>query len=575
MNCPSRTDDTLEHPDWNQNPSALSADTTTRNDFNSIANARLHRRHAPGMMGDQEDEIRALQSTTHCFEADRPGPEKTPGEMISATSGSEPPQRNSRSSRRSCNESLISSFVRYLARSIAKFGRFVGPGFLIAVAYIDPGNYSTDVAAGAEFRYALLFIVLLSNLFAIFLQSLCIKLGTVTGLNLAENCREHLPKWLVIILYIFSEAAIVATDIAEVVGSAIALNLLLKIPLVAGCAITLADVLFILIFYRPNGAMWGLRLFEFFVMALVLGVVICFCIQLSLIKDQSVGNVFRGYVPSSAIVKSKGLYQSCGILGATVMPHSMFLGSGVVQSRLKEFDVTEGYVDPSVCLGSVDGEVKYRPSIQAIQGCMKYSIVELTLSLFTFALFVNSAILIVAGASLYGTSGADDADLWGIHHLLSTSIAPAAGLIFALALLLSGISAGIVCTMAGQMVSEGMLNWSMRPWLRRLLTRSISIIPSIIIAGAVGKDGLDKTLNASQVVLSVILPFVTAPLVYFTCRNRYMTVSVDRVSHGADEPAEGVKMRNGWLVSAVAVVVWVIIVVMNVALLVLVGMGKA
>ena len=269
------------------------------------------------------------------------------------------------------------------------------------------------------------------------------------------------------------------------------------------------------------------------------------------------------------------LYQSCGILGATVMPHSMFLGSGVVQSRLKEFDVTEGYVDPSVCLGSVDGEVKYRPSIQAIQGCMKYSIIELTLSLFTFALFVNSAILIVAGASLYGTSGADDADLWGIHHLLSTSIAPAAGLIFALALLLSGISAGIVCTMAGQMVSEGMLNWSIRPWLRRLLTRSISIIPSIIIAGAVGKDGLDQTLNASQVVLSVILPFVTAPLVYFTCRNRYMTVSVDRVSHGTDEPAEGVRMRNGWLVSAVAIVVWVVIVVMNVALLVLVGMGKA
>ena len=216
MNCPSRTDDTLEHPDWNQNPSALSADTTTRNDFNGIANAKLHRRHAPGMMGDQEDEIGARQSTTHCVEADEKGSEKTPGEMISASSGVEPPQRRPRSSRRSCNESLISSFVRYLARSIAKFGRFVGPGFLIAVAYIDPGNYSTDVAAGAEFRYALLFIVLLSNLFAIFLQSLCIKLGTVTGLNLAENCREHLPKWLVIILYIFSEAAIVATDIAEV-----------------------------------------------------------------------------------------------------------------------------------------------------------------------------------------------------------------------------------------------------------------------------------------------------------------------------------------------------------------------
>jgi len=344
--------------------------------------------------------------------------------------------------------------------------------------------------------------------------------------------------------------------------------------------------------------MWGLRLFEFFVMALVLGVVVCFCIQLALIKNQSVGHVLRGYVPSSAVVQSQGfaslhpitcvevrssltesgnsLYQSCGILGATVMPHSLFLGSGVVQARLKDFDVTQGYVDASVPLGSNGGEVEYRPSFAAIRSCMKYSIIELTLSLFTFALFVNSAILIVAGASLYGKPGADEADLWGIHDLLSNSIAPAAGLIFALALLLSGISAGIVCTMAGQMVSEGMLNWSIRPWLRRVITRSISIIPSIIIAAAVGKKGLDKTLNASQVVLSVILPFVTAPLIYFTCRNRYMTVPTDRAAHGEGHPQpEGVGMRNNILVCILGVIIWLIIAVMNVALLVLIGMGKA
>ncbi|KAG2419562.1 transporter protein SMF2 [Aspergillus terreus] len=575
MNCPSRTDDTLEHPGWNQNPPALNADLTTRNDFNGIANSKVHRRHASGVGGTSGEGIAAMPSQRP--EQDDNGTEiekKTPGEVVAATPGCESPGDN-RPPRRSFTTFTSSLFVR-MAQSIVKFSRFIGPGFLIAVAYIDPGNYSTDIAAGAEFRYALLFIVLLSNLFAIFLQSLCIKLGTVTGLNLAENCREHLPKWLVIILYIFSESAIVATDIAEVVGSAIALNLLLKIPLVAGCAITLADVLFILIFYRPNGAMWGLRLFELFVTALVLGVVICFCIQLSLIKHESIGDVFRGYLPSSAIVQSKGLYQSCGILGATVMPHSMFLGSGVVQSRLKEFDVTQGYVDPSVCLGSTGGEVEYRPSIHAIRGCMKYSIIELTLSLFTFALFVNSAILIVAGASLYGTASADDADLWAIHDLLSSSIAPAAGLIFALALLLSGISAGIVCTMAGQMVSEGMLNWSIRPWLRRLITRSISIIPSIIIAAAVGREGLDKTLNASQVVLSVILPFVTAPLVYFTCRSSYMTVPVERVSYGEnDNRTEGVKMRNNWFTTGIAIIVWLIIAVMNVALLVLVGLGKA
>ncbi|KAL4821762.1 natural resistance-associated macrophage protein-domain-containing protein [Aspergillus spinulosporus] len=596
MNCPSRTDDTLGHPGWNQNPPPLNADATTREDFNGMANSKVRRGHISGL--GEGGGISVLESP---FPVPNNRDESAlkaggAGEAVSAYSGHQP-ERNSDSPRRSFLAfPHISSIPARIFQSLVKFARFVGPGFLVAVAYIDPGNYATDVAAGADFRYALLFIVLLSNLFAIFLQSLCIKLGTVTGLNLAENCREHLPKWLTIILYIFAEAAIVATDIAEVVGSAISLNLLLNIPLVAGCAITLADVLFILIFYRPNGSMWGLRLFEFFVMALVLGVVICFCIQLSLIKEQSIGNVFRGYLPSPAIVQSNGLYQSCGILGATVMPHSMFLGSGIVQARLKEFDVISGYANPTACIGSANGEVEYRPSLHAIRGCMKYSIIELSLSLFTFALFVNSSILIVAGASLYNTpSATDDADLFGIYNLLSSSISKAAGTVFALALLLSGLSAGIVCTMAGQMVSEGMLNWSIRPWLRRLITRSISIVPSIVIAGAVGKDGLNKTLTASQVVLSVILPFVSAPLVYFTCRNRYMTVPIER-AHDPDadidtdeqtqpqtvagddsggSATEGVKMGNGLLVSAIAVLVWIIIAVMNVALLVLVGMGKA
>jgi metal iron transporter len=257
------------------------------------------------------------------------------------------------------------------------------------------------------------------------------------------------------------------------------------------------------------------------------------------------------------------------------MPHSLFLGSGVVQSRLKDFDVTAGYVEATATLGSTGGEVEYRPSIHAIRGCMKYSIIELALSLFTFALFVNSAILIVAGASLHDVADSSNADLFGIHRLLSQSIAPAAGLIFALALLLSGISAGIVCTMAGQMVSEGMLNWSIKPWVRRLLTRSISIVPSIIIAGAVGKDGLDKTLTASQVVLSVILPFVSAPLIYFTCLNRYMTVPAEQaINNEGEVQVEQVPMRNSLVVSVVTVLVWLLIVIMNIALLVLLGLGK-
>ena len=471
----------------------------------------------------------------------------------------------------------------YRARDIlVKYAQFVGPGFLIAVAYIDPGNYATDVEAGASTQYKHLFIVLMSNLIAIFLQSLCIKLGSVTGLNLAENCRKHLPYWLNIVLYVFAESAIIATDIAEVIGSAIALNLLLHIPLVAGCAITLVDVLILLLFYRPDGSMVRLRLFEYFVMALVLGVMVCFCVQLSYIQNTSAGEVFRGYIPSGAVIEGNGIYLSCGILGATVMPHSIFLGSGVVQPRLRHFDESIGMCSTQ----TFNDEEKYRPSIHAIRSCLKYSIVELATSLFSFALFVNSAILIVSGASLYPKSAATEADLFGIHDLLSQNLSKAAGTIFALALLLSGTSAGIVCTMAGQMVSEGMLHWTLKPWLRRLITRAISIIPSIIIAGAVGKEGLNRALTASQVVLSVILPFVTAPLVWFTCRSAIMSVREDGSEGpgGGDGTADGsgsggggevVNMRNGWVVTGLAVAIWLVLVIMNVALLVLVGLGRA
>lgn len=308
MNCPSRNDDTIAHPAWNQSPPPFSPDTTTRNDFNGLANSRVHRRLATGNgIGTGEDTL-SLDPRPHILDDPDPIKEKTAdGEVFATTSGCEPPSRTCGSLHRPFQfQSFFFSSTASCARRLAKFARFVGPGFLIAVAYIDPGNYATDVAAGAEFKYDLLFIVLLSNLFAILLQSLCIKLGSVTGLNLAENCRAHLPRWLVYILYFLSEAAIIATDIAEVVGSAIALNLLGGIPLVAGCAITLVDVFFLLLFWRPNGSMWGLRAFEFFIMGLVLAVVVCFCIQLSLIENESVGEVFRGYLPSSAIVQSQG-----------------------------------------------------------------------------------------------------------------------------------------------------------------------------------------------------------------------------------------------------------------------------
>ena len=404
-----------------------------------------------------------------------------------------------------------------------------------------------------------------------------------------------------------------------------------------------------------------LRAFEYFVMALVLGVVICFCIQLSLISSSvSVGSVFAGYLPSSSVIRGQGIYLSCGILGATVMPHSLYLGSGMVQSRLREYDNAQPSTAHSARLSTRHDDTttntiastkidipaeNYQPSLAAIHHCLTYSIAEVSITLFTFALFVNSAILIVAGASLYTPDdSADTSTLFSVHDLLSSKLAPAAGTIFALALLLSGTSAGIVCTIAGQMLSEGALNWSIKPWMRRLLTRSISITPSIIIAGAVGKQGLSAALNGSQVALSVILPVVSAPLIYFTCRNKYMVVGgrdttyprpsnlsrsmrIRATNHAAhpdygvnpatlnapaesvaddgvpppsreasneyevhshrseqshaggddddgDDGAEVINMRNQIWVSILAVAIWLVIAIMNVALLVLLGLGE-
>ncbi|KAL8993584.1 MAG: hypothetical protein Q9169_006235 [Polycauliona sp. 2 TL-2023] len=576
MNRTSRTDESDEHPGCNQSPRSLSADITTRADLNGIANTRTGQDTAklpPDAWNDpgdpNTDNKRFMTAPSHLAEGSKES---------SATKTSESYQTaHSRQPSNKPQKSLPFMFSKF-GRTLVKFSKFIGPGFMVAVAYIDPGNYATDVAAGAATRFQLLFIILMSNVFAILLQCLAVRLGTVTGLNLAESCRAYLPRWLNLSLYVLAEAAIIATDIAEVIGSAIALNLLLHIPLVAGCAITLVDVLIILIFYSPDGSMRRLRAFECFVICLVLGVVICFCIQLSYIENTGVGEVFKGYLPSSAVVDGEGIYLSCGILGATVMPHSLYLGSGVVQPRLRQYDEKAGNVTTvSPSDASDSDKVVYRPSLAAIRSCLTHSTVEVCLSLFTFALFVNSAILIVAGASLYSEDEAQEGDLFDVHDLLARTLAPAAGTVFALALLLSGTSAGIVCTIAGQQLSEGALNWTIAPWLRRLLTRAISITPSIIIAGAIGKDGLSAALTGTQVALSVALPFVSAPLIYFTCRKQYMVVGGGQrqTDEGLELVQDPVYMKNHWAVAIFATLVWLVIVVMNVALLVLVGMGKA
>lgn len=492
-------------------------------------------------------------------------------------------------------EGRVARFLRVKATDpkfvqvFKKYLRFVGPGLMISVAYMDPGNYATDVQAGATSQYSLLFIVLLSNIIAIFLQSLCIKLGSVTGLDLSRACREHLDWRLNLVLWFFAECAIIATDIAEVIGTAIALNVLIRVPLPAGVVITVLDVFFVLMAYRPGSSLKFVRLFEYAVALLVVGVVVCFCIQLGMMPPVIVRDLFRGYAPSKRVFEGSTMYTACSILGATVMPHSLFLGSGLVQPRLREFDTENNYYKVPEGEDSEEAYYNYRPTEKAIKYAMKYSIAELAITLFTFALFVNSAILIVAAASLYGTPGAGDADLYAIHDLLSTTIAPVVGTLFMLALLFSGQSAGIVCTIAGQIVSEGHLRWTIKPWKRRIATRAIAIVPCLVVSLSIGKSGLNMALNASQVVLSILLPFLTAPLIYFTCKKSIMKVEVlDTNSLGMVEMTEDnvnesatvqsgektyLNMANNCITTTIAVLIWLFIAVLNVYMIVQLGIN--
>ncbi|KAL2071625.1 hypothetical protein VTL71DRAFT_12860 [Oculimacula yallundae] len=475
--------------------------------------------------------------------------------------------------------------IRKYAAVMVKFGKFVGPAGIISVAYIDPDNFQTSISSGVQFKFKLLFMVLISNLIAIFLQSLSVKLGSVTGMDLAQMNKAHLPKWLNIGLWFIAEASIIATDIGQVIGTAIAINILIpKIPLTAGCALSIVDTLFILYFYRPDGSMRGLRLFELFVGTFVIAIFICFCIELSYIKDTPVGHVFKGFLPSKAVFQGEGLYQSCAILGGTLMPHTIYLGTGLAQPRLREFDVRNDTYKEKLNSSRPSALKLYKPSLSAIKACMNYSIAELIITLFIISIFVNSAILIIAAASLSEEAG--EADLWGMYDLFQETISKAAGTIFALSLLFSGISAGIVATMAGQMVFEGAFNWTIRPFYRRLITRVVALIPGIIIAAVLGRDGVAAALNGANVVLSVALIFLTFPLIWYTNFNKYMMVetesaaSVDTfevLDEGDVERVEPespkVSMANNWPTAIAGGIIWVIIAFMNIATLTLLGLG--
>lgn len=479
-----------------------------------------------------------------------------------------------------------------IVRVLSKYVQFIGPGLMVSVSYMDPGNYSTAVAAGSAHRYKLLFSVLISNFMAAFFQCLCAKLGAVTGLDLAQNCKVHFPPGLNIALYILSEIAIIATDLAEVIGTAISLNILFGIPLALGVVLTVVDVLIVLMAYKSNGSLKLIRWFEMFVSLLVVATVICFTVELFYADLGSAKEVFRGFLPSKAVFEGDGLYLSLAILGATVMPHSLYLGSGVVQPRLRDYDIKNGNYAPDT--EDIDNNHEgYKPSINAINETLHYTMAELLISLFTVALFVNCSILIVSGAALYGntqTQGAEEADLFSIYNLLCQSLSKTAGTIFVLALLFSGQSAGIVCTLSGQMISEGFLNWTIAPSLRRSATRAVAITPCLILVMVAGRNGLSGALNASQVILSLLLPFVSAPLLYFTCSKKIMRVKANNneqgiqlqnmnssgegaVSSPSDELLRNeatiaesqhyIDKSNGILVTIIAILMWLLISILN------------
>jgi manganese transport protein len=398
---------------------------------------------------------------------------------------------------------------------------FSGPGFLIAVGYMDPGNWATDLAGGAQFGYTLLAVIMISNLMAILLQHLSIKLGIATGRDLAQACRDHYSPPTVWFLWVLCEIAIAACDLAEVVGSAIALQLLFGIPLVWGCVITSLDVLAVL--YLQNK---GFRYIEALVITLIATIGGCFAAELFFSKPGLTG-ILLGFIPSSHIITNPGmLYVSIGIIGATVMPHNLYLHSSIVQTR------------------------KYEQNAGGKREAIKFATIDSTVALM-FALFINGAILILAAAAFHWSGHQDVASIQEAYKLLSPLMGVGvASILFAVALLASGQNSTLTGTLAGQIVMEGFINIRLRPWLRRLLTRAIAIVPAVCVIGYFGEGKTTQLLIASQVVLSMQLGFAIWPLMRFTGEKAKMGEFVNPL---------WIKLL-GWTVAA-------IIIVLNVKLL--------
>lgn len=380
-----------------------------------------------------------------------------------------------------------------------KYLAFAGPGLMIAVGYMDPGNWATDIAGGAQFGYTLLSVVLISNIFAIVLQHLSVKLGVVAERDLAQACRDHYSPTTNFILWIFCEIAIAACDLAEVIGAAIALNLLFGIPLTWGIVITTIDVLFILMLQAK-----GFRWIESIVAGLILVILICFGYEI-IISNPNINEILGGLVPQREIITNPAmLYIGIGILGATVMPHNLYLHSSIVQTR------------------------NYTRDFSGKKEAIKFATIDSTVSLL-LAFFINAAILILAAATFHTTGNTEIADIKDAHQMLTPLLgASLASIVFAIALLASGQNSTLTGTLAGQIVMEGFLNIRLKPWLRRLLTRLIAVIPALIVTILYGEDGTTDLLVLSQVILSMQLSFAVVPLVMFTNDKQKMGEFVNK-----------------------------------------------
>ena len=377
--------------------------------------------------------------------------------------------------------------------SLRKFLAFFGPGYLVAVGYMDPGNWATDLAGGAAFGYTLLSVILISNLMAVLLQSLAARLGIATGRDLAQACRAHFSPRVNFALWAVCELAIIACDLAEVIGTAIALNLLFGIPLVLGATLTACDVLLILLLQHR-----GFRWLEAFIISMITVIAVCFAIELLLARPD-IAEVARGFVPSPEIVRNPAmLYIAIGILGATVMPHNLYLHSAIVQTR------------------------RWAPTPKAKREAIRFATIDSAVAL-SLALFINAAILILAAAAFHTTGQTEVAAIEDAYRLLAPTLGVAvASTLFALALLASGQNSTVTATLAGQIVMEGFLRLRLAPWLRRIVTRLIALVPVVIVAWMFGASGTGQLLILSQVILSLQLPFAVIPLVMFTTDRAHM-----------------------------------------------------